>query len=320
MADDLSDLAAGDQVAELDPLRMPSIHERLHQLDLFVGTHLDDPARFGSVESEGFFAQNVLARRGPPPWSRGMEMVGERVVDGVDVRVLEQFLVDCHRRAGSPVEEAGLLGAVEPAGGDRHQVAVRGTLQGRDHPLPPDLGCAQHSPSDLARSCASSMEWLAHSGRMTCGAPLRTSTAYASGRDYWGGSTASVEPTIPEKRTSRVPTVQIAPATGRLGVLTPGMGAVATTLFAGVLAARKGQATPIGSLTQMGHIRLGKRTDGSITADPGVCALSPISMTSCSEVGIPTRTTPTWPRMKAGRAPARTTSRASARSSGSSSR
>ncbi len=53
----------------------------------------------------------------------------------------------------------------------------------------------------------------------------------------------------------------ISPATGRLGILTPGMGAVATTLYAGVLAARAGQAVPIGSLTQMGHIRLGKRTD-----------------------------------------------------------
>jgi myo-inositol-1-phosphate synthase len=54
---------------------------------------------------------------------------------------------------------------------------------------------------------------------------------------------------------------QIAPATGKLGVLTPGMGAVSTTFIAGVLAARKGDATPFGSLTQMSHIRLGKRTE-----------------------------------------------------------
>ena len=52
-----------------------------------------------------------------------------------------------------------------------------------------------------------------------------------------------------------------APAEGKLGVLTPGMGAVATTFIAGVLAARKGYARPTGSLTQMAHIRLGKRTD-----------------------------------------------------------
>ena len=53
----------------------------------------------------------------------------------------------------------------------------------------------------------------------------------------------------------------IAPATGRLGILTPGMGAVATTLYAGVLAARQGLNKPIGSLTQMAHIRLGKREE-----------------------------------------------------------
>jgi len=54
----------------------------------------------------------------------------------------------------------------------------------------------------------------------------------------------------------------IQPAKGKLGVMIPGMGAVATTFVAGVEAIRKGLASPIGSLTQMGTIRLGKRTDG----------------------------------------------------------
>src|SRR5277367_1112944 len=53
----------------------------------------------------------------------------------------------------------------------------------------------------------------------------------------------------------------IQPAKGKLGVMIPGMGAVATTFVAGVEAIRKGIAKPIGSLTQMGTIRLGKRTD-----------------------------------------------------------
>jgi len=56
--------------------------------------------------------------------------------------------------------------------------------------------------------------------------------------------------------------VKIPKAEGRLGVLLPGMGAVGTTFIAGCLLARKGLAEPIGSLTQMGTIRLGKRTDG----------------------------------------------------------
>src|SRR5580765_5132260 len=55
---------------------------------------------------------------------------------------------------------------------------------------------------------------------------------------------------------------KIASAKGKLGVMIPGMGAVATTFMAGVEAVRKGIAEPIGSLTQMGTIRLGKRTDG----------------------------------------------------------
>lgn len=49
--------------------------------------------------------------------------------------------------------------------------------------------------------------------------------------------------------------------TGKLAILTPGMGAVSTTFMAGVISIRKGLAKPIGSLTQMGTIRLGKRTD-----------------------------------------------------------
>jgi myo-inositol-1-phosphate synthase len=48
---------------------------------------------------------------------------------------------------------------------------------------------------------------------------------------------------------------------GKLAVLLPGLGAVSTTLIAGVMLARKGLASPVGSLTQTGTIRLGKRTD-----------------------------------------------------------
>lgn len=55
--------------------------------------------------------------------------------------------------------------------------------------------------------------------------------------------------------------VEIAPANGKLGILLVGLGAVSTTFVAGVEAIRKGTAKPIGSLTQMGTIRLGKRTE-----------------------------------------------------------
>src|SRR3984957_5062400 len=55
---------------------------------------------------------------------------------------------------------------------------------------------------------------------------------------------------------------KIAPPKGKLGILTPGMGAVSTTFMAGVELVRKGKAQPVGSVTQLGTIRLGKRTDG----------------------------------------------------------
>ena len=60
--------------------------------------------------------------------------------------------------------------------------------------------------------------------------------------------------------------VNVENAKGKLGILTPGMGAVSTTFIAGVMAIRKGLAKPIGSLTQLGTIRLGKRTENRTPA------------------------------------------------------
>lgn len=55
---------------------------------------------------------------------------------------------------------------------------------------------------------------------------------------------------------------RIAPARGKLGILMPGMGAVSTTFMAGVELIRRGKACPVGSLTQIDTIRLGKRPEG----------------------------------------------------------
>jgi myo-inositol-1-phosphate synthase len=70
--------------------------------------------------------------------------------------------------------------------------------------------------------------------------------------------------------------VDIAPAHGKLGILLVGLGAVSTTTIAGVLAIRKGIAKPIGSLTQMGTIRLGKRTEGRSPRIDEVVPLTPL--------------------------------------------
>ena len=69
-------------------------------------------------------------------------------------------------------------------------------------------------------------------------------------------------PTTHSQKKSTTGATGIAPAKGKLGIMIPGMGAVATTFVAGVEAVRKGISSPIGSLTQMGTIRLGRRTEG----------------------------------------------------------
>jgi len=58
----------------------------------------------------------------------------------------------------------------------------------------------------------------------------------------------------------------IAAADGKLGILLPGMGAVSTTFMAGVESIRRGLSKPVGTLTQMGTVRLGKRTDNRAPA------------------------------------------------------
>ena len=79
-----------------------------------------------------------------------------------------------------------------------------------------------------------------------------------------GGSTKKATRAVPPAQnaaSSKTAAAKVAPAKGKLGVMVVGLGAVATTMIAGVEAVRRGLAKPIGSLTQMGTIRLGKRTD-----------------------------------------------------------
>src|SRR5690349_24899998 len=76
--------------------------------------------------------------------------------------------------------------------------------------------------------------------------------------------------------------VRIAPADGKLGVLIPGMGAVTTTFIAGLEAIKRGIGKPIGSLTQLGTVRLGKRTEGR---SPAIRDFVPLAQVEDIEVG-----------------------------------
>src|SRR5437762_4987596 len=75
---------------------------------------------------------------------------------------------------------------------------------------------------------------------------------------------------------------KIAPAKGKLGILLPGMGAVSTTFMAGVELIRRNKACPVGSPTQMGTIRLGKRTEGRA---PPIKKLVPLADTKDLALG-----------------------------------
>jgi myo-inositol-1-phosphate synthase len=68
----------------------------------------------------------------------------------------------------------------------------------------------------------------------------------------------------------------IANPAGRLAVLLPGLGAISTTLIAGVELARRGQGAPVGSLTQMGTARVGKRTEGKVLPIRELVPLAPL--------------------------------------------
>ncbi len=97
---------------------------------------------------------------------------------------------------------------------------------------------SQHASMSTAR-----LRWLTPSGPV---AELKMAAKPSSGR----------------RHAKEANNGTLEPAKGKLGVMIPGMGAVATTFVAGVEAIRKGLAKPIGSLTQMGTVRLGKRTEG----------------------------------------------------------
>jgi myo-inositol-1-phosphate synthase len=74
--------------------------------------------------------------------------------------------------------------------------------------------------------------------------------------------------------------VKVAPASGRLGILIPGMGAVSTTFIAGVEAVKRGLGEPVGSLTQLGTVRLGKRTDDRVPRIKDFVPLTPLECLS----------------------------------------
>src|SRR5438270_12638914 len=95
---------------------------------------------------------------------------------------------------------------------------------------------------------------------------------------------AKVRAEVKESRAEKTASYgDLQPAKGKLGIMIPGMGAVATTFIAGVEAVKKGIAKPIGSVTQLGTIRLGKRTEARTPLIKEFVPLAPLEkLTFCA--------------------------------------
>ena len=133
------------------------------------------------------------------------------------------------------------------------------------------------------RECASSQD-PAFSANICKSFPHPSSLLFCSG-ELRAASARWIQILPSSLRSCMEKPSKIAPAKGKLGVLLPGMGAVATTFMAGVELVRKGKSQPVGSLTQLGTIRLGKRTDGNtpLIKDfvPLITPINPPRMPAC---------------------------------------
>ena len=116
-----------------DPRRVLAVHERLHQQDARLPAGVDHPLRLGRGHRERLLAQDVLAGPGRRDRPLGVEVVRQRDVDGVDVRVGQQRLVRAVR-ARDPELAGDPAGAARLAGRDAEHLAASASGAGRGSP------------------------------------------------------------------------------------------------------------------------------------------------------------------------------------------
>src|SRR5208337_1306098 len=138
-----SDAAFDDQFAEAEPLRIAADHEGFADLDSSTGANGEESFDFGNGETERLLAENVLASFGSSDGPGDMEMIGKRIVDGVDIRISDEFFVRTVSR-GNTKSSRRLLGLRQAAGGDGDDTGVLTLLHGGDD-FPANTGSAQNS-------------------------------------------------------------------------------------------------------------------------------------------------------------------------------
>ena len=123
-------------------------HESLADFDSGAGANGEQGFSFSGGEAEGFLAQNVLAGFSGLDGPGDVEMMGKRIVDGVDSRIGDEFFIRAVS-GGNAKRGCCLPSPGQIAGCDGHDAAVLAELHARDDFLETDIGGAEYSPVKL---------------------------------------------------------------------------------------------------------------------------------------------------------------------------
>src|ERR1039457_2828627 len=151
-----ADAAAADQIAGAQPLRMRAHHESFAHLHAGAGLRFEQLAGFGGVESQRLLAEHVLSGLGRAHRPGHVQVIGQRVVDRLDLRIGQQFLVGT---VGFGNAEGGgrLLGLRQVARGYGGDLAPLAPLHGGYDLLHGYIGGTQNAPTDFAHHSISNV-------------------------------------------------------------------------------------------------------------------------------------------------------------------
>lgn len=145
---ELSDFSGADEVAGSLPLGVMSIHEGFHDLQSRITAGgVDESAAFFGGESDRLFAEDVLTGFEGLDGPGDVEVIGEGVIDGVDIGIGEEFLVGAVG-AGDAELVGGGAGLGEFAGGDGEDLTMLALLHGGDDFIETDFGGTEDAPTD----------------------------------------------------------------------------------------------------------------------------------------------------------------------------
>ena len=145
-----ADAAFVEKLAHAQPLRRAADHEGFADFDAGAGAHVEQRFGLGHGHAQGLFAEHVLAGFGCLRGPRDVELIGQRIVDGVDVWIGEQFLIRAVGRGNAEFRGrlAGLGQIARSNGGNGGEFAL---LHGGDHFFQADIGGAEHAETKLRR-------------------------------------------------------------------------------------------------------------------------------------------------------------------------